>query len=76
MKEYPIFEAAKLGYGTRLNFPFVAVYDFDKCVDILQKEHDMTFEQAIEWMEFNVVNAYMGEDTPIFIWEKPDPDYV
>ena len=52
------------------------MYDFDKCVDILQEEHDMTFEQAIEWMEFNVVNAYMGNDTPIFIWEKPDPDYV
>jgi len=54
-----------------MNFPFVAVYDFDKCVDILEEEHDMTFEQAIEWMEFNVVNAYMGDDTPIFIWEKP-----
>ena len=23
--------------------------------------------EAIEWMEFNVVNAYVGENTPVFV---------
>jgi len=27
----------------------------------------MSHEEAVEWMEFNVVNAYHGEGTPIFI---------
>ena len=31
----------------------------------------MTYEEAIEWMEFNVVGAWMGPRTPIFIHEIP-----
>ena len=42
------------------------VYDYDKCVEIFMSQ-GMSHEEAIEWMEFNVVNAYMGEGTPIFI---------
>ena len=28
--------------------------------------NDWTEEEAIEWMDFNVVNSYVGEGTPIF----------
>ena len=31
----------------------------------------MTYEEAVEWMEFNVVGAWMGPKTPIFIHEIP-----
>ena len=43
----------------------VALYDYDKCIKILQK--DMSYEEAVEFMEFNVVGSYVGEGTPIFI---------
>ena len=39
------------------------VYDFDKCVDIFMDINDWTEEEAIDWVEFNVVGAYVGEDT-------------
>ena len=42
------------------------VYDYDKCVEIFVKDGMSDFE-AIEWMEFNVVNAYVGENTPVFV---------
>jgi hypothetical protein len=42
------------------------VYDYDKCVEIFMAQ-GMSHEEAVEWMEFNVVNAYHGEGTPIFI---------
>ena len=42
------------------------VYDYDKCVEIFVKE-GMSYTEAIEWMEFNVVNAYVGENTPVFV---------
>ena len=45
--------------------PNLIAYDYDKCVEILAK--DMTHEEAVEYMDFNVTGAYMGEGTPIFI---------
>ena len=42
------------------------VYDYDKCVEIFIQE-GMSWTEAIEWMEFNVVTAYVGENTPVFV---------
>ena len=58
------FEDALIGYTNGANL--VAVYDYDMCVHILM-EDNMTFEQAIEHMEYNVVGGYVGEKTPMFI---------
>ena len=33
----------------------------------LAMEHDMTEEEAREFFEFNIVSAYVGERTPIFL---------
>ncbi len=42
------------------------IYNIDKIIDILISE-GMTEEEAIEHFEFNVLGAYVGEQTPIFI---------
>jgi hypothetical protein len=42
------------------------VYDYHKCVDIFIQQ-GMSWVEAIDWMEFNVVNAYVGENTPVFV---------
>lgn len=60
------FEDAFLGYGKQFNNT-VAIYDYDKCVEILQKRDGMTEEDAHEWMGFNVIGAYVGKFTPIFM---------
>ena len=49
------------------------IYSYSKCVDVLMNRDEMTKEDAVEWMEFNVVSAYMGEKTPI--WCK-DEEYL
>lgn len=46
---------------------YVAVYDVDKCIDILMQDSGMTFEQASEYFGFNVVGVYVGEYTPRFV---------
>jgi hypothetical protein len=40
------------------------VYSVSKCIDILKK--DMDEEEAVEYFNFNVKGAYMGEKTPIW----------
>ena len=57
---------AIIGYGQQFLKEPLLVYDYDKCVEIFMAQ-GMSHEEAVEWMEFNVVNAYYGEGTPIFI---------
>jgi hypothetical protein len=30
----------------------------------------MTEEEAIEFIGFNIEGAYMGKDTPVFVWDS------
>lgn len=41
------------------------VYSIDKCIEVLSK--DMTPDDAIEYLEYNTFNSYVGEKTPIWI---------
>ena len=43
------------------------VYSRDKIIDILAEE--MTPEEAVEFYEYNILGAYMGEMTPIYVSE-------
>jgi len=58
------FENAFLGIGQQFN-TFFSVYGKNKCIKILSK--NMNYEEAIEYFEYNVLGAYVGENTPIFI---------
>ena len=44
----------------------LAYYIF-KCIRILVGRDNMTEEEAIEYFDFNVQGAYMGENTPIWV---------
>ena len=43
------------------------VYDLDKMIGILMTDEEMEEIDAIEYLEYNTWNAYVGEKTPIFI---------
>lgn len=60
------FESALIGEGFQFDKP-LAVYDYDKCLSILMERDGMSEDDAEDFMEFNVVNAYVGENTPVFI---------
>lgn len=60
------FEAALLGVGRKKGSQNSLVYDYDKCIEILV-QGGMTEDEAVEYMEFNVVDAYVGPATPIFV---------
>lgn len=42
------------------------VYSVSKCIAILEFDHNTTRTEAIEYFEFNVRGAYVGEKTPIW----------
>lgn len=65
------FEEALIGFGTRFNNP-VTIYDLNKCIAILVDGDGMSHEEALEYMDFNVLGAYVGEETPIFLGDYID----
>lgn len=60
------FDEAIVGIGRQFNKNLV-IYDEDKCIEILMERDGMSEEEAIEFFEFNVVGAYVGEYTPIYV---------
>ena len=48
------------------------IYSVEKCVEILVERDGMTSEEALEYMDFNVLCAYIGKDQPIFVSEAYD----
>ena len=63
------FDQAIIGYTRIAGRKDVLAYDYWKCIDILKERDGMSAEDAIEFMEFNVMGAYVGELTPAFIYE-------
>jgi hypothetical protein len=61
------FEGAFIGVSTRCGQPTLAVYDANKCLQILIDRDDMTHEEALEYFNFNVIGAWVGEETPLFL---------
>lgn len=69
------FEDALLGTGVQFNKD-LAVYDYRKCLDILIERDGMSHEEAVEWMDFNVIGAYVGENTPVFLMTEVLQDFI
>jgi hypothetical protein len=44
------------------------IYSVKKCIDILAE--DMSEEEAIEYFEYNIGSAYVGEKTPIWCFDN------
>lgn len=62
------FEGAFVGLCERFGFSSaVAAYDWDKCIEILVKRDGMDYDEAVEYFTFNVIGAWMGDMTPVFI---------
>ena len=46
----------------------VLVYNAETIRNILMARDGMDFEEAREFIEFNIENAYIGPDTPVLVW--------
>ena len=58
------FDAALVGctYGANV----VAVYDIQRMIEVLVNE-GMEHDDAVEFLEYNVVSAYLGDRTPLYV---------
>jgi len=57
---------ALAGYDTQGR----AIYFVDAIVGRLMQRDGMTHEEAIEFFDFNIAGSYVGEYTPIYMYEE------
>ena len=50
----------------------VLVYDADKMIKVFVDRDGMSEEEANEYILFNIEGAYIGEDTPVLVWQRYD----
>jgi len=60
------FEDAFIGIGTQFNRHF-AIYDREACIKVLMDRDGMSEDDAEEFFEFNVLGAWVGHGTPVFV---------
>ena len=75
MKKWDGFDSAIIGTANIWNGNErvdVLVYDCEKMVEQLTIRDGMTEEEAIEYIDFNIENAYIGKDTPVVVWQYHD----
>lgn len=59
-------DAAVIGIARRCGQPDIAVYSIPKAIECLVKQ-GMTYEEADEYLEFNSIGAWVGEETPAWM---------
>jgi len=62
------FEDALIGIGIQGGtHKAVAVYNIEKMEQILMDRDGMDWGEAVEFLNFNTLGAYVGEHTPIYL---------
>jgi hypothetical protein len=61
------FDDAIIGYSQRINDPILAVYSWDLMVKVLMERDGMSDEEAMDYIDFNCLGAWVGEQTPIIV---------
>ena len=70
MLKWDGFDSAIIGVGERNNTASMIVYDYDKMINVLVTRDSMTHEEAEEYLDFNVIGAWIGDTTPIIVNKK------
>jgi hypothetical protein len=65
------FELAFLGCGYSFN-GFYAIYSLSNCLEILMQRDEMTYDEAEEFFEYNVIGSFVGDRMPVFLLQMKE----
>jgi hypothetical protein len=61
-------ESAFMGIGRQFTHP-IAIYSYKKTIKILMRQ-GMDREGAIEYFDYNIAGAFVGDQTPVFLQDE------
>lgn len=59
----------------KANGEYLIVYSKTKVIKILMNRDEMTYDDAVEYFNFNIESAYVGEKTPLWVDDELFTDY-
>ena len=65
------FTECVVGYASQFNSEPLVVYDHELMVEQLVREDSMTYDEAHEYISFNVQGLWAGEFTPMIMRKRP-----
>ena len=65
------FELAFLGCGYSFNGSY-AIYSLSNCLEILMQRDEMTYDEAEEFFEYNVIGSFVGDRMPVFLLQMKE----
>jgi hypothetical protein len=63
------FESCVLGVGRRCGQPDLIVYSIERCAELLVERDGLDYSEAMDYLEFNSIGAWVGEETPVWVHE-------
>lgn len=60
------FDEAIIGLASRADGLLVVAYDYMTCLEVVMRD-GMDREEVEEYLEFNVIGAWSGDGTPVFV---------
>ena len=60
------FDDAIIGVATGFDSQRV-VYCYVSMIETMMKEDDISYEDALDWIEYNTLGSYVGKNTPIYV---------
>lgn len=63
------FDDAILGIAERCSQEAVLLYDYESMIDVLMRRDGLNRENAEEYLQFNVIGAWIGDQTPLVFYE-------
>jgi len=60
------YNDAIMGLVQRCGQEPVILYDTDKVLQLLVYNDGMTYDDAVEFFEFNILGSWVGDETPAF----------
>lgn len=60
------FDEAIVGLAQRIGMDVVC-YDKEKVLELLCVKEGMTYEDAIEHFDYNIIGSWVGDTTPVFL---------
>ena len=63
---------ALIGVASQWGQPTLVVYSYDKLVATVKYQGPMSYEEAVEYVDFNVVGLWAGPGTPLILQTVED----
>ena len=61
------YDDAIIGVARRCGQPDLIAYSYRQMIEVMMKRDKCEQEDAMEWIEFNCVGAWMGPHTPVIV---------